>query len=228
MTSCGNPRLRLDSHNMAPASGKGITYGESLRRAERELSRRDPVLRQIIKRHGPCGLRPRTRHFEILARSIVSQQLSTRVADTIIARLKKLSATRRFPTPQQILATTDHDMRATGMSWGKIAYVKDLAARCERGDLKRISRSTDDEVTAVLVEVKGIGVWTAHMFLIFALGRLNVLPVGDLGIRRAIERAYELTALPTEEEIKSIAAERGWNPYCSVASWFLWRSLSDK
>src|SRR5215831_9353404 len=110
MTTCGNPRVRLDSHNMAPASGKGITYFESLRRAERALSRRDPVLRQIIKRHGPCRLRPRTRHFEILARSIVSQQLSTRVADTIIARLRKLCATGGFPTPEQILATTDEDL----------------------------------------------------------------------------------------------------------------------
>ena len=203
-------------------------YGESLRRAERELSRRDPVLRQIIKRHAPCSLRPRTRHFEILARSIVSQQLSTRVADTIIARLKLRCATRGFPTPQEILATPDQDLRSTGMSWGKIAYIKDLAARCERGELKRISRATDEEITQVLIEVKGVGVWTAHMFLIFALGRLNVLPVGDLGIRRAIERAYGLGALPTAAEIESIATDRGWNPYCSVAAWFLWRSLGDR
>ncbi len=214
--------------NMPSMESKVVTYGESLRRAERALSRRDPVLRQIIKRHGPCSLRPRTRHFEILARSIVSQQLSTRVADTIIARLKKLCATRGFPTAQQILATADHDMRAIGMSWGKVAYVKDLAARYERGDLKRISRSTDEQITEVLIEVKGVGAWTAHMFLIFALGRLNVLPVGDLGIRRAIERAYGLAALPTAAEIETIAAERGWSPYCSVASWFLWRSLGDK
>lgn len=204
-------------------------FNESLRAAEAHLARRDPVMRRIIRRHGPCPLKPRphTRHFETLVGSIISQQLSTKVADVIRARFCALYAPARFPSPAQILATPDEQLRAIGLSRAKTAYVKDIAAKTGDGTLgfARVSRLTDEEVINALVTVKGVGVWTAHMFLIFSLGRLNVLPVGDLGIKRAVERAYGFPALPTAAEIERVAAERGWQPYCSVSAWYLWRSL---
>jgi DNA-3-methyladenine glycosylase II len=204
-------------------------FNDSLRAAEAHLARRDPVLRRIIRRHGPCPLKPRphTRHFETLVGSIISQQLSTKVADVIRARFCALYAPARFPSPAQILATPDEQLRAIGLSRAKTAYVKDIAAKTGDGTLgfARVARLTDDEVINALVTVKGVGVWTAHMFLIFSLGRLNVLPVGDLGIKRAVERAYGFPALPTAAEIEQVAADRRWHPYCSVSAWYLWRSL---
>ncbi len=214
-----------------PKSNEKLTlFQESLRAAERRLSRRDPALRPFIKKHGPCRLRPHTRHFETLVEAIISQQLSTKVADTIIGRFKAIYAPARCPTPDQILATPDEVIRATGMSNGKVAFIKDLAAKTGDGAIKlsRLSRMSDEEVIEMLVAVKGIGVWTAHMFLIFSLGRLDVLPVGDLGIRKAVERLYGFDHLPDAAEIERIAEEKGWRPYCSVASWFLWRSWEDK
>jgi DNA-3-methyladenine glycosylase II len=213
---------------MIPAKQRLALHEAALRAAERHLARRDPTLRPFVKRHGPCGLRPHTRHFETLVDSIISQQLSTKAAATIFDRFKALYAPARFPSPDQILATPDAELRDVGLSGAKAAYIKDLAARTADGRLRlsRMARMSDAEITEMLVEIKGVGIWTAHMFLIFSLGRLDVLPVGDLGVRRAIERAYGLAALPTAAEIERIAEERGWRPYCSVAAWYLWRSLS--
>ncbi len=213
-----------------PKSNEKLTlFQESLRAAERLLSRRDPVLRPFIKRHGPCLLRPHTRHYETLVRSIISQQLSTKVADTIAGRVKAIYGSTRFPMPDQILATPDETLRATGMSNAKVAFVKDLAARTKDGRLKfsRLTRMSDEEVIAMLTQVKGVGVWTAHMFLMFSLGRLNILPVGDLGIRKAVQTLYGFDHLPTAAEIEQVAETNGWRPYCSVASWFLWRGLEE-
>jgi DNA-3-methyladenine glycosylase II len=205
-------------------------FQESLRAAERHLSRRDPALRPFIKKHSPCRLRPHTRHFETLVEAIISQQLSTKVAETIVGRFKAVYAPARFPNPEQILVTPDETLRATGMSNGKVGFIKDLATKAEDGALKlsRLPRMSDEEIIEMLTQVKGIGVWTAHMFLIFSLGRLNVLPVGDLGIRKAVERLYGFDHLPNAAEIEQVAGERGWRPYCSVASWFLWRSWEDE
>ncbi|MGH7811340.1 MAG: DNA-3-methyladenine glycosylase family protein [Candidatus Binatia bacterium] len=214
-----------------PKSNQKLTlFQESLRAAERHLSRRDPALRPFIKKHSPCRLRPHTRYFETLVDAIISQQLSTKVAETIAGRFKAIYAPTRFPKPDQILVTPDETLRASGMSNGKVAFIKDLAAKTGDGTLKlsRLSRMSDEEIIEMLVTVKGIGVWTAHMFLIFSLGRLDVLPVGDLGIRKAIERLYGLDHLPSAAEIEQIADENDWRPYCSVASWFLWRSWENK
>ncbi len=215
---------------MPKASQKLANFQELVRAAERHLSRRDPVLRPFIKKHGPCRLQPHTRHFETLVGAIISQQLSTKVADTIIGRFKSVYAPARFPRPAQILLTPDEILRATGMSGAKVAFIKDLAAKAEDGAVKfsRLSRMSDEEVIEALIPVKGIGVWTAHMFLISSLGRLDVLPVGDLGIRKAIERLYGFDHLPDSAEIEHVAEERGWRPYCSIASWFLWRSWEEK
>jgi DNA-3-methyladenine glycosylase II len=201
-----------------------------MEKAERSLSRRDQTLRSVIKRHGPCRIRPHNRYFEILVEAVISQQLSTKAADTICNRFKALYSPDRFPMPERILETPNEKLRATGLSNGKVSFIKDLASKTQEGALKfnRMAKMSDDEVIAMLTQVKGIGVWTAHMFLIFSLGRMDVLPVGDLGIRRAIERLYEFDHLPTAEEIEKIAEDRGWRPYCSIVSWFLWRSWEEK
>ncbi|MGH9838251.1 MAG: DNA-3-methyladenine glycosylase family protein [Blastocatellia bacterium] len=215
---------------MPDTTKKLLLFQDQLRAAERHLARRDPALRPCIKRHSPCRLRPHTRYFETLVDAIISQQLSSKAAETILNRFKALYAPARFPKPEQILATPDDAIRAVGMSNGKVSFIKDLAARTEDGtiNLRRLSRMGDDEVVGMLTGVKGIGVWTAHMFLIFSLGRLDVLPVGDLGIRRGVERLYGFDHLPTAEEIEQVADANGWRPYCSVASWYLWRSGEEK
>lgn len=204
-----------------------ISFVEQLSAAERHLSRRDAVLRPVIRRHGPCSIRPHRNHFETLVIGIVSQQLSARAATTILDRFKALYAPARFPSAVQIVETDSLRLREVGLSGQKSSYLKDLASRTAGGTLKlaRLSTMSDDRVIERLVEVKGIGVWTAHMFLMFSLGRLNVLPVGDLGIRKAIEKAYGLDKLPQADEIEQIAKDRQWHPFCSVASWYLWRSL---
>lgn len=201
-----------------------------LNKAERTLARRDKRLALFIKRYGACRIRPHTRYFQTLVGSIISQQLSTKAADTIHKRFLSLYAPTRSPRPAQILVTPDDDLRACGMSFQKISYIKDIAAKTEDGTLKfsKLSRLSDEEIIEMLTQVKGIGVWTVHMFLIFSLARFDVLPVGDLGIRRAIQLAYGFDQLPNAEEIERVADENGWRPYCSVASWYLWRSLENK
>ncbi|MGE0882305.1 MAG: DNA-3-methyladenine glycosylase [Blastocatellales bacterium] len=201
-----------------------------LNKAERTLARRDKRLALFIKRYGACRIRPHTRYFQTLVGSIISQQLSTKAADTIHKRFLSLYAPTRSPRPAQILMTPDDDLRACGMSFQKISYIKDIAAKTEDGTLKfsKLSQLSDQEIIEMLTQVKGIGVWTVHMFLIFSLARFDVLPVGDLGIRRAIQLAYGFDQLPNAEEIERVADENGWRPYCSVASWYLWRSLENK
>ncbi len=205
-------------------------FAAALRTAEKHLARRDPVLRQFIKQHGECRLQMHTRYFETLVNSIVSQQLSTKAAATIFQRFVVLYAPAKFPKPAAIVATPDELLRGVGLSGQKVSYIKDLAARVNDGlvHLKRIAQMSDDEIIAELTPVKGIGVWTVQMFLIFSLGRLNVLPVGDLGVRMAIQRLYGLAELPKPAEIEAIATQNKWHPYCSVASWYLWRSLENK
>jgi len=200
---------------------------DELTRAEQHIMRRDPVLRPIVRRVGACALRPHNRHFEILIRSIISQQLSTKVALTIGQRLKQINTPARFPNARDILAAEHAALRAAGLSNQKVSYMKDLAERTASGavDLKKLKRQSDDEVIEALISIKGIGVWTAHMFLMFALGRLNVLPVGDFGIRKAIGQLYGFEKLPGPADIEAIARKNRWHPYCSVASWYLWRTL---
>lgn len=214
---------------MAGLNQPGV-FDQTLRVAERHLSRRDAVLRAFIRKYGPCLLRPQTRYFETLTGSIISQQLSVKAAATIQQRLREIYSPPHLPKAAQLLATSEAQLRAAGISAQKISYIRDLATKTEnkRVKLSRLSRMSDDEIIENLTQVKGIGVWTVHMFLIFSLGRLNVLPTGDLGIRKAIERSYNCSALPEAAEIEIIAARNNWAPYCSVASWYLWRSLENK
>ncbi len=190
------------------------------------LRERDPKLARIIDRIGDCQLQPRTggSHFDALVRAIVYQQLSGKAAATIHGRVEGLYGDRP-PTPQEILATDDDRLRAAGLSWQKISYIKDLASKVASGELSTESLDSmpDDEIIASLVRVKGIGRWSAQMFLMFRLGRPNVLPDLDLGVQKGMQHAYRLPKLPTPKDVLRIG-ER-WAPYASVASWYMWRLL---
>jgi 3-methyladenine DNA glycosylase/8-oxoguanine DNA glycosylase len=198
----------------------------SHRKALRHLKQTDPTLARIIERVGPCRLTVRAdgTHFDALLRAIVYQQLSGKAAATILRRVLELYG-GRAPTPAELLATPDEPLRAAGLSRQKLGYLRDLAARVDSGDvpLDRIDELPDDEVIAALVRVKGIGRWSAQMFLMFRLGRLDVLPELDLGIQNAIQRAYRKRKRPSPKDVLKIGGR--WRPYASVACWYLWRSL---
>lgn len=196
-----------------------------MRKAILHLKRADPVLARIIERVGPYRISFRDPDFETLVRSIVYQQLSGKVALTIFTRLHTAASNNGRLTPEGILSLTIEEMRALGLSGQKTAYIRDLAERTRSGELdfSRLAALSDEAVIEHLTRVKGVGVWTAHMFLMFALQRPNVLPTGDLGVRTAIRKAYRLRELPKPAKIEKMAAN--WQPYCSVASWYLWRSL---
>jgi DNA-3-methyladenine glycosylase II len=194
-----------------------------MQEAIHHLRRSDPVLAGIIDRVGDYRIEFRDPDFETLVKSIVYQQLSGRVANVIFGRLARAAGGKI--TPENILKLRPARMRAVGLSGQKTEYIRDLARHTRDGRVRfeELPELPDEEVMARLTAVKGIGVWTAHMFLIFALRRHDVLPTGDLGIRNAIRKAYGLKALPLPGEIESMA-ER-WRPFCTVASWYLWRSL---
>ncbi|HUJ22121.1 MAG TPA: DNA-3-methyladenine glycosylase [Bryobacteraceae bacterium] len=194
--------------------------------AIRHLRAQDPVLGAVIERLGPYCIEFRDPSFETLVRSIVFQQLSGKVARVIYDRLN--GAVTGGMTPQGILRLRPEKMRRLGLSHQKTAYIRDLARQTVRGKIAfdTLPGMPDGEVIERLTSVKGIGVWTAHMFLIFALRRDNVLPTGDLGIRSAIRKIYGLPELPKPRDIEELA--RGWNPYCTVACWYLWRSLDGQ
>lgn len=188
------------------------------------LRRADPVMRKIVDAVGPCGLRPGARgtHFTTLARAICGQQLSGKAAETIWRRFCELHHNPRSIRPDDVLGMDDAEIRATGMSTAKTASIRDLARKVVDGEVRlaRIGRLPDDEIIAELTRVRGIGVWTAEMFLMFRLGRPDVWPVGDLGVRNAVRRYY---GVDDPEGLDRVAEP--WRPWRSVASWYLWRSL---
>lgn len=201
------------------ASGSGNTT-----RALRHLRRADPVLADVIRRVGPCRFEARNSgtHFEALARAIVYQQLSGSAAATIHGRL---TAVLGEMTPESVLTAADPSLRAAGLSRQKVGYLRDLAGRVGSGelDLRRVHELPDDDIIAAVCSVKGIGRWTAHMFLMFRLGRLDVLPELDLGVRKAVQREYRMRKLPSTERLVKLG--RQWAPYRTIAAWYLWRSL---
>lgn len=182
----------------------------------------------LIRRHGACGLAAAQRadHFSALVRAITFQQLSTKAASTIYARMVA-SMPEGHPTPQALGALTDEQLRAAGISRQKSIYLRDLCEKVLSGalNLDGLEAMSDEEVIAALVHVKGIGRWSAEMFLMFRLHRPDVLPVGDLGIVNAIQKAYRLRKRPNAERIMKIG--EAWRPYRSVACWYLWRSLDN-
>jgi DNA-3-methyladenine glycosylase II len=201
----------------------------TLQKAAQYLSERDPVLKPIIERAGVCTIQPHTDYYKSLADSIIGQQLSVKAAASIRTRFYDLFG-GALPTPEAILTKTPEELRAIGFSRAKAAYVQDLAQHIIDGKLSfaDIEEQSNEAIIRMLTDVKGIGEWTAHMFLMFCMGRMDVLPVGDLGIRNGIKNLCNLEASPTPTQITNIAHERGWHPYESVASWYIWYSLDNK
>jgi DNA-3-methyladenine glycosylase II len=196
------------------------------RRAIAYLTSADPRLADVIRRVGPWRLERTTEgtHFDAVCRSIIYQQLSGKAAATIHGRVLGLFD-GRAPLPHELASTSDENLRAVGLSRQKLSYLKDLASRVSANELPIDTQHElpDDEVIDTLVSVKGIGRWTAQMFLMFRLGRPDVLPELDLGIQKAVQRAYGLRKRPRPERVTKIGA--AWAPYRTVASWYLWRSL---
>jgi DNA-3-methyladenine glycosylase II len=194
-----------------------------MQKAITHLKKRDPVLGAIINEVGDYRIEFREPNFETLVKSITFQQLSGKVASVIFGRL--VTAVKGDVTPESVLKLRPSRMRTLGFSGQKTNYIRDLARHARDGSVTfhDLAELSDAEIIERLTAVKGIGVWTVHMFLIFAMQRLDVLPTGDLGIRAAIKKAYNLEALPTPVEMETMAIR--WRPYCTVASWYLWRSL---
>lgn len=186
------------------------------------LKLRDAILRETIDAVGPCKLPVRRDRFDALVRSIISQQISTAAARTIRGRLVDRIG---VPCPETLLALSDDDFRLVGVSPQKAGYLRHLASLVASGDLplNRLGRLPDEEIIERLTAVKGVGRWTAQMFLIFSLGRPDILPHDDLGVRNAMRRLYALPEPPTRDTIDRIAEP--WRPYASIACWYLWRSL---
>jgi DNA-3-methyladenine glycosylase II len=199
------------------------SLSDVFRKAQRHLSRRDPLLRQLIKRVGPCTLQPGGNAFELLVRAIIAQLISSKAAVTIGARVVTALAPHGL-TPAAVAAASEELLRGAGLSRSKALALKDLANRSESGDLPldRLAELSDEEVIACLVPVRGIGRWTAEMFLIFSLGRLDVLPVDDFGLRAGVREVYELPELPGRADLRERA--EAWRPYRSIATWYFWRS----
>lgn len=192
------------------------------------LQKSDPILARLIKKYGRCELSPHTDYYGELLSSIVGQQLSVKAAATIWKRVLAVYA-NKLPTPKKILDTDVELLRSCGVSYSKINYMRDLAEHINDGrlDLSNLAALTNKEITTQLVVVKGIGEWSAHMFMIFCLGKLDVLPVGDLGIRKGIALNYEVPELPDAQAVKAIAITNKWQPYQSIAAWYIWKSLDN-
>jgi DNA-3-methyladenine glycosylase II len=194
----------------------------------RHLSR-DPIMRALIRRHGPCALAPHGRSpFEALTRAIAHQQLNGRAAETILARFVALFQNGRFPAPAAVLAARASTLRRAGFSRAKVLAVKDIARHAVRGVVptrRACRRLGDDEIIERLTRIRGVGRWTVEMLLIFTLGRLDVLPVDDFGVREGFRVAYRRRTRPTPKAL--LACGERWRPYRSVAAWYLWRAAGE-
>lgn len=200
------------------------SLGFSLVEAEAHLRRTDPVLADLIERFGPYRLRPGNDPYGALVRAVLFQELAGAAALAIQRRFLALYGNEgSFPEPERLLATPEEVLRGAGISRQKVAYLRDIALHVHEGrlDFAGLKSRPDEEVVARLTAVKGIGEWTAHMFLMFELGRPDVLPTGDYGVRKGMKLAYGLADLPTAGEARRIGAP--WAPYRSVGSWYMWR-----
>ena len=197
--------------------------------ALKHLAHNDAILADLIQRYTTPEIHPRTDYYQELVDSIISQQLSVKAAAAIEARFKALYG-NNFPTPEQIIGTDIETLRAVGISRPKAHYIHDLAHKINDGSLSfdNFETLSNEDISMRLTDVKGIGEWTAHMFLIFCMGRLDVLPVGDLGIRNGIARLYGFDHVPDANEVTIVSEQNNWQPYQSVASWYIWQSLENK
>jgi DNA-3-methyladenine glycosylase II len=206
-----------------------IMWKKDLSHAQAQLAQNDPILAKLIKRYGMPTFRPHADHYGALVSAIIGQQLSEKAGATIEKRFLALF-NGVLPDPDTLLHTDSEKIRAVGVSYGKIGYMKDLAEHILDGrlDLKHIATLPSNLLIQQLTAVKGIGEWTAHMFMIFSLGRLDVLPTGDLGVRKAMMIQYALGELPKPLTMQEVATNHSWHPYESVASWYMWQSLDNK
>lgn len=205
-----------------------IASHKTLTEATEHLTRVDPLLAPIIEARGLCTIEPHTHYYQELVESIISQQLSVKAARSILQKFLGLFD-GTFPTPEQILDKSIDELRSAGLSNAKARYIQDLALHVHEKTIQLdiLNTLSNEEIVRELTKVKGIGEWTAHMFLMFCMGRLNVLPYGDLGIKNGVQKLYGFDHLPSPEEIQSIAREHRWAPYESVASWYIWKSLDN-
>lgn len=196
--------------------------------ALQHLTRADLVLARLIRKVGPCKLQPKRRRppFQALVRSVTFQQLNGRAAESIFGRVLALYPDASFPTPEQLLATPEAKLRAAGLSRNKIAAVKDIAAKTIAGvvpDARAVRKMTNEEILERLTTVRGVGPWTVEMLLIFTLGREDVLPATDFGVRKGFALTYRLNDLPSPKEL--LAHGEKWRPHRTTASWYLWRAV---
>ncbi len=210
----------------SPIENRTMPEKSPFHQAHRHLSRSDKVLKTLMRRIGPCTLQHNPDGFSVLARSIISQQISTKAALAIGGRLVKALG-RGGLRPRAILAAGDDLFRQAGLSAMKVRSLRDLAQKCLSGEvpLKKLPELDDETVIQTLIPVRGIGRWTAEMFLIFSLGRLDVLPVADYGLRAGVQKQYGLDELPDKNTLTRIGEP--WRPYRSVATWFIWRSFGN-
>jgi DNA-3-methyladenine glycosylase II len=189
----------------------------------------DPFLAPLVARYGLCTIRPHHNYYQELVDSIIGQQLSVKAARTIAQRFCALFGGTDFPSPEAILHKSIDELRTAGLSRGKAAYVRDLAQHVVEGTLRfdHLDTASNETVVRELTSVKGVGEWTAHMFLIFCMGRLDVLAVGDLGVRSGLQKLYTLNHLPSPQEVVTFAKTNNWHPYESVACWYIWQSLDN-
>ena len=195
--------------------------------ALQHLSRSDKVLARLIKKVGPCSLKPKRRQpFEALVSAVTHQQLNGTAAMTILKRVLAIHPGKRFPTPEDFLATPDEQLRAAGLSRAKTMAIKDLAAKTLAGvvpDLRAISKLSNEEIIERITTVRGVGPWTVEMLLMFTLGRTDVLPVTDYGVRKGFALTYGLSDLPGPKEL--LAHGERWRPHRTTAAWYMWRAL---
>ena len=186
--------------------------------------KKDPKFAKIISQVGEYNVKITKNRYQSLVEAIIAQQLSGSAAESILKKFKKLYKTK-FPKPIDVIKTSDSKLRSAGLSKMKVSYIKDLSKKIETNQLnmREISTKSNESIVAQLTNVKGIGRWTAEMFLIFSLGRLDVLPVGDLGLKKGIQLMHSFNDLPNEKEIEQLA--ESWRPYRTVATWYLWKSL---
>ncbi len=202
---------------------------QRLRQAADHLARHDPVMATLVAAHGLCTIAPHADYYRSLVDSIIGQQLSVKAAAAIKGRFRDLFDDH-FPEPAAILEVDAETYRSVGLSYAKARYITDLAQHVLDGQITfdRIDSQTNAEIISQLTAVKGIGDWTVHMFLMFCVGRLDVLPVGDLGVRNAIRDQYGLVKSPTPAEVTARALANNWHPYESVVSWYLWESYDSE
>ncbi|MFO0971094.1 MAG: DNA-3-methyladenine glycosylase [Candidatus Saccharimonadales bacterium] len=201
----------------------------TLRSGQKHLAQVDSKLALVIAKTGKCPIQPHHNYYQELVESIISQQLSTKAAASIEKRFCALFEGSSFPTPKQILSKNPEELRTAGLSRPKIGYIQDLAQKVLDGTVQfeHLDALGNEAIIAELTQIKGVGIWTVHMFLIFCMGRLDVLAWGDLGIRNGIKKLYNLKEPPDQPTIEQLAVQNHWHPYASIACWYIWRSLDN-